>query len=196
MRRSQRIARDLYLTADGLHTSFGLHAQLDRAQHEAAAADGLNGLVAGFGNGTLDGAIVDAVCRLHGVSFFEAVAANLMGLTSDAAAAVAPDTADFDFPAFLTSLSPATRIVCRHTVGLTDHLTEAEIAEDARVGDGLPESLEANVAAYGLRSFKVKVGGDTAADIDRLTGRPPRIRRNAAGSPPSIRTCTRSPGTG
>ena len=120
LRWLQRIARDLYLAADGLHTPFGLHAQLDRTQHEAAAADGLNGLVARFGNGTLDRAILDAVCR--------------------------------------------------HTVGLTDHLTEAEIAEDDRIGDGLPESQEATVAAYGLRSFKVKFGGDTAAVIDRLTG--------------------------
>ena len=135
-------------------------AQLDRAEHEAASADGLNGLVAGFGNGSLDRAILDAACRLHSVSFFEAVAANLMGLTGDAASAVAPDMADFDFPAFLKSLSSATRIVCRHTVGLTDHLTEAEIAEDDRIYDGPPESLEANVAAQGLRSFKVKVGGD------------------------------------
>ncbi|MGB0632732.1 MAG: mandelate racemase [Alphaproteobacteria bacterium] len=170
LRVSQRIARDLYLAADGVHTPFGLHAMLDKPQHEAAAAEGLNGLVGGFGNATVDRAILDAVCRLHDVSFFDAVAANLMGLTGDVAAVVAPDMADFDFPAFLKSLSPADRIACRHTVGLTDHLTEVEIADRDRIGDGLPESLEANVAAYGLRSFKVKVGGDTAADIDRLTG--------------------------
>ena len=170
LRQSQRIARDLYLAADGFHTPFGLHALLDKTQHDAAAAQGLNGLVAGFGNATVDRAILDAVCRLHGVSFFDAVAANLMGLTGEAAGSVVPDMADFDFPAFLASLRPADRIACRHTVGLTDHLTEAEIADDARIGDGLPESLEANVAAYGLRSFKVKVGGDTAADIDLLTG--------------------------
>ena len=104
------------------------------------------------------------------MSFFQAANANLMGLTGDAAGTVAPDMADFDFPDFLRGLTPARRIVCRHTVGLTDPLTEAEIAPEDRIGDGLPESLEANVAAYGLRSFKVKVGGDTDADIDRLCG--------------------------
>lgn len=170
LRQSQRIARDLYLAADGLHTLFGLHALLDQAQHDAAAESDLNGLVAGFGNATVDRAVLDAVCRLHGVSFFDAVSANLMGLTGDAAASVAPDMADFDFPGFLAGLAPADRIACRHTVGLTDHLTEAEIPADDRIGDGLPESLESNVATYGLRSFKVKVGGDTTADIDRLCG--------------------------
>ena len=170
LRQSQRIARDLYLATDGFHTPFGLHILHDKAQHDAGAAQDLNGLVAGFGSATVDRAILDAVCRLHGASFFDAVAANLMGLTGDVASSVAPDMADFDFPSFLSSLTPSDRIACRHTVGLTDHLTEAEIADADRIGDGLPESLEANIAAYMLRSFKVKVGGDTATDIDRLTG--------------------------
>ena len=36
------------------------------------------------------------------------------------------------------------------------------------VGDGLPETLEEVVARYGHRYFKLKVGGDVAADVERL----------------------------
>ncbi|MEQ9328210.1 MAG: enolase C-terminal domain-like protein, partial [Rhodospirillales bacterium] len=39
---------------------------------------------------------------------------------------------------------------------------------DARVGDGLPETLEEVIAAYGHQHFKIKVGGDLKADLDRL----------------------------
>jgi FAD/FMN-containing dehydrogenase len=44
-------------------------------------------------------------------------------------------------------------------------------AEDirARVDDGLPETLEEVIAFYGNRHFKLKVSGDTEADLARLT---------------------------
>jgi len=36
------------------------------------------------------------------------------------------------------------------------------------VGDGLPETLEEVIARYGHRWFKLKVGGDAQADVERL----------------------------
>jgi hypothetical protein len=36
------------------------------------------------------------------------------------------------------------------------------------VNDGLPESLEAAIKAWGLRAFKIKVSGDKEKDIDQL----------------------------
>ena len=166
LRRAVGLAKERYLETRDYLSPFALHALHDAALHEDAAAEGLNGLVAGFGNGCLDRAVFDAACRLAGVSFFDGVRANLMGLD----AGTAPDLAGFDFQAFLAALRPAETIGCRHTVGLTDHIREADIDGDARIGDGLPESLEANIAAYGLTSFKVKVGGDATADLDRLSG--------------------------
>jgi hypothetical protein len=53
-------------------------------------------------------------------------------------------------------------------VGLVDPITEDDIAEGERLHDGLPQSLEACIARYGLTYFKLKVGGDLEADIDRL----------------------------
>jgi len=37
------------------------------------------------------------------------------------------------------------------------------------VNDGLPETLEEVIARYGHRWFKLKVGGDAKADVERLT---------------------------
>ena len=40
--------------------------------------------------------------------------------------------------------------------------------QNERVNDGLPETLEEVVARYGQRWFKLKVGGDAKADVERL----------------------------
>jgi hypothetical protein len=66
----------------------------------------------------------------------------------------------------LVDLPPLRRIHARHTVGLLGPITDADRAE--RVGDGLPETLEEVVGAYGHSYYKLKVGGDTQADVERL----------------------------
>ena len=48
-----------------------------------------------------------------------------------------------------------------------DPITAADQKE--RVNDGLPETLEEVVARYGQRWFKLKVGGDAKADVERLS---------------------------
>jgi hypothetical protein len=50
-----------------------------------------------------------------------------------------------------------------------DPLTEAEITEEARLDDGLPQSLEACIRAYGLCHFKLKIGGAVEKDSERIT---------------------------
>jgi hypothetical protein len=65
---------------------------------------------------------------------------------------------------FLAGLRPRQSIAARHTVGLADPITQAEKS----VADGLPESLEEVVQSYRPRWFKLKVGGDAAADLERL----------------------------
>jgi L-alanine-DL-glutamate epimerase-like enolase superfamily enzyme len=74
--------------------------------------------------------------------------------------------AGFDFDAFLASLKPADAIEARHTVGMVDAITAADLKE--RVNDGLPETLEEVIAAWGHRYFKLKVGGNLPADVARL----------------------------
>ncbi|HEY2257079.1 MAG TPA: mandelate racemase, partial [Variovorax sp.] len=132
-------------------------------QIAAGAAQQLNPLVACFGPALVDRALLDALCRASDRSFYQAVQANLPGID----ARLAPDLADFDLDAFHAALRPAPDIALRHTVGLVDAISAADLKQ--RVGDGLPETLEEVVAATGCHYFKLKVCGDAEPDIDRLT---------------------------
>jgi hypothetical protein len=167
LRRSLRTARQLYLDAGGGHTPFGLSAACDPEQRRRCADAGLNGLIAQYGPALLDRAVLDAACRLQQVSVYDAVRGGLAGIAPDA---VAPDLAGFDADGFLAGLQPRDRIAARHTVGLVDPLSRADQDPAARIGDGLPETLEEVVESYGHRWFKLKVAGDRAADLERLAG--------------------------
>ncbi|MEE4117579.1 MAG: mandelate racemase [Paracoccaceae bacterium] len=164
LRRAVRIAADLYRAERTPHTAFGLHAAMAGAHEAACAEAGLPGLVASFGTAALDRAVLDALLRIEGASLFAGARANLFGLTD----ALTPDLAGVDLPAFLRGLSPARHIALRHTVGLADPLTAAELDAATRLDDGLPETLEGVIAAYGVDHFKLKVSGDLDADLDRL----------------------------
>src|SRR6266511_946176 len=59
-------------------------------------------------------------------------------------------------------------VVVRHTVGLADPLHENDIPEGERLDDGLPQSLEACLEAYGLKHLKIKVSGDVTRDRVRI----------------------------
>jgi len=143
LRGSLRKAREAYLA----------HEPRTAWAHSSSA----RGLVENFGPALLDRALLDALCRARGVSFFEAMQTNLIG---------AGDFEGMAMPAFLSGLRPAKNIAARHTVGMLDPITAADLG--ARVGDGLPETLEEVVARYGHRWFKLKVGGKLTADLDRL----------------------------
>ena len=56
----------------------------------------------------------------------------------------------------------------RHTVGLGDPLTAADVTPEDRVDDGLPQDLESSIRAYGLRYFKIKLTGKGDVDLPRL----------------------------
>lgn len=163
LRLSLAIALDLYRDA-GEDTAFGLSAGLYHEQQARCAARGLNPLVASYGPALVDRAILDALGRRLGLSFAAMIRGNLPGIDTGA---LTPDLAGFDLPSFLAGLSPAPTIAVRHTVGLVDALTAADLTE--RRDDGLPETLEEVERVYGCRYYKLKVGGDVAADLDRLS---------------------------
>jgi len=162
LRRAVELARDAYLAHEP-QTAFGHFAQAYPALMAAGATEGLPPLVVGYGPSLLDRCVADALGRSLGLSLFELVRGNALGIRP---APLAPDLVQFDADAFLAALLPLPRVHARHTVGMVDPITAADQAE--RVGDGLPETLEEVVASYGQRYFKLKVGGDVAADIDRL----------------------------
>src|SRR5438552_6402089 len=148
-----------------VHTAFRLFDKTYHFQIAECRRQRLKALVASYGPALLDRAVLDALCRLHGVSFYDALRANLPGM---APAELLPELAGFDFDGFLASLRPADVLHARHTVGLLDPITAADQPAGSRLDDGLPETLEEVVAAYGHTYFKLKVAGDVAADVARL----------------------------
>ncbi|MDA8108117.1 MAG: mandelate racemase [Betaproteobacteria bacterium] len=162
LRSSLALAREGYL-AGGANTAFGHFRAHYAEQIKAAAGRGLNALVANYGPALVDRALLDALCRAHGLSFYAALRANLPGIELSGWLA---ELARFDMSAFLASLEPQPAIAARHTVGLADPLVAAD--QPARVNDGLPETLEEVIARYGNRHFKLKLSGELAADVERL----------------------------
>src|SRR6185295_7226775 len=94
LRDSMRRARAAYL-AGGENTADG---------HSRPSV----GLVEHFGPALLDRALLDALCRARGVSFYEAVRTNLPRIAFSG----------LNMNLFLAGLAPADRIAARHTVGL------------------------------------------------------------------------------
>ena len=162
LRQSLRLARDAYLVASPA-SAFGLFADHYPLHIEHCASQDLNPLIASFGPALLDRAILDALCQLKEISFYTAMQSNLPEIEP---ARLAPDLAGFDMAGLLARLQPAQSIHARHTIGLADPLTEADVTES--VGDGLPETLEQVLNAYRQQYFKIKVGGQLDEDIDRL----------------------------
>jgi hypothetical protein len=155
------LGRGAYLSDTTPATAFGHFARHHEPHAAAALARGHNPLLASYGPALIDRAVLDALCRSQGDSFYAALQRNLPGIGDSRR-----EFADFDFGVFLAGLQPSATIDARHTVGMLDAITAADMTE--RLGDGLPETLEEVIQAYGHRYFKLKVGGQTAADVARL----------------------------
>jgi hypothetical protein len=155
LRASLATARVAYL-AGGANTAFGRWRDNYAPQIARGAACGLNSLTACYGPALIDRALLDALCRALGVSFYAALRANLPGI----------EAPGLDMAAFLSRLAPQAAIAARHTVGLADPITAGDVEQP--VDDGLPQTLEEVVAGYGQRYFKLKVGGDPRAAVERL----------------------------
>lgn len=162
LRNVLRLARGAYLADTSAATAFGHFARHHNSHQQAAAAQGFNALLASYGPALLDRAILDALCRAQGISFYAAMQANLAGIAGGRGV-----TEGLGIEGFLAGLRPAASIEARHTVGLLDAITAADLKD--RVSDGLPETLEEVIQACGHRYFKLKVSGQVDADVARLT---------------------------
>ncbi|HEY3180554.1 MAG TPA: enolase C-terminal domain-like protein, partial [Casimicrobiaceae bacterium] len=162
LRRSLLFAAHAYESESNARTAFGHAASHYRLLLTTGADEGLNALVASFGAALVDRAILDAVCRGQNLSFATAIRNNVPAID----AALAPDLRGFAFDAFLAALLPVSSIAARHTVGLLDPLTSADVVDRP---DDLPVALDEVIARYGHRHFKLKLSGNVAEDIERLT---------------------------
>ena len=143
---------------------FDLWRELDRSQRAWADSRGLAPLLAHFGVSLVERAVLDGLCRVLGQPLHRLVAENRLGLR------LGEVYADLDGmqPADVISSPPLESCFIRHTIGLGDALTPADIPQDERVEDGLPQDVESSIRAYGLRYFKVKLSGQPARDVPRL----------------------------
>jgi hypothetical protein len=130
-----------------------------------AARLGFTPLLAGFGLSLVERAIADALARAAGLSFAEAVRADLYGIE---AGLVHAELAGLR-PADWLPSQPRRWVWVRHTVGLGDPLTEADVAPGEQLDDGLPQTVEDYLRRTGLRYFKVKLGNQLDRDRERLT---------------------------
>ena len=125
---------------------------------------GLNSLTASFGSSLFERALADAAGRLAGLDVVGMLRENVLGLRPEA---VHPELSLADVLAW-AGAPPPERIAVRHTVGLLDAIVAADVPADGWLRDGLPQTLEECVERQGLRHFKLKVGGQLDADLDRL----------------------------
>jgi L-alanine-DL-glutamate epimerase-like enolase superfamily enzyme len=150
----------------GSDTAFG---------HFAAAYDWLNAecaryrmpaLIGGYGAALLDRCILDALGRSTQQSFWALMRSNAPGVRS---IPQAPDLAGFDFDGFLRARQPLQQLHVRHTVGLVDPIVASDQPPGSGPDDGLPETLRDVAGTYRHRYYKIKVAGDPAADLERLS---------------------------
>ena len=139
--------------------------QVYRERVDSLGPDDPQRLVRGFGVALVERAVLDAACRAAGQSFHGALACNLFGI--DAGAAL-PTLRGWDSSAAFAE-APTDSVLVRHTVGKADALLPQEVSAELRGEDGHPCSLQEDIQRYGLRAFKLKLGGDPAADLLRLT---------------------------
>lgn len=117
-----------------------------------------------FGVSMVERALIDAFCQAKALPFSEALRKNAFGM-------------DLGFfhsslnklePSYFLPQNPLKTIHVRHTVGLSDPLTNADISPEDLANDTLPQSLEATLNSYGLTHLKLKLSGNTDTDFKRL----------------------------
>lgn len=122
-------------------------------------------LLVNFGMTLVERAMIEAVARAAGVSWFELLHGGGLGIRLGECDEVLSGLEVSE----LLPLELPGEVIARHTVGMSDPLTDAEIDSDSRLDDGLPQSLSACLSEYGLCHLKIKVNGDFDADLERLS---------------------------
>lgn len=121
-------------------------------------------LLANLGTSLIERAVLDGLCKALGQPLHAVVVSGALAIDL---ASVRPQLAGMEVAKAVTS--PALpRIQVRHTVGLGDPLSAAELTADEQLHDGLPHTLDESIRAYGLRYFKIKVCGKPEQDLARL----------------------------
>jgi hypothetical protein len=159
-----RSACELAKSAAPAETVFALWEQIYKSQSAWAGPKGHPPLLWNFGASLVERALIDAFCRAKATTLAQAVRANSLGIDLGRMRSELSGRA----PAGLLPPAPLRAVYLRHTVGLADPLTAGDIPPAERTADGLPQSLDENIQAYGLTHFKIKLCGDAQKDFTRL----------------------------
>jgi hypothetical protein len=158
------------------------------ASRAAGCARGLNGLTASFGSSFFERALADAAGRLAGLDVVGMLRANTLGLRPEAAHR---DLSFADLERWARAIPPD-RLAVRHTVGLLDPITAADVPATGWLHDGLPQTLEECVRRHGLTHFRSKVSGSLDADSTASWPLPPSSTASWPGRTSSRSTATSS----
>jgi len=143
---------------------FAFWRELYARQADWGGAENHPPLLSQYGTSLVEQALIDAHCRFEAVTFPEAVRENSLGIDLGE---IHPEL-EGDRPRAYLPDRRLEEVAVRHTVGLTDPLTEADIESEDRLSDGLPQSLAACIEDQGIDHFKIKIGGDVETDRERL----------------------------
>ncbi|GIV18076.1 MAG: mandelate racemase [Armatimonadota bacterium] len=169
-------ACDLACEVGESSTPFDLWWQAYHAQMNWAKEKGIAPLIASFGMSLVERAVIHAFCRATRTPFARALRDNTLGIVLER---IYPELKGTQPRDYLPS-EPLHHIIVRHTVGLGDPLTDAEIPPEERLHDGLPQSLQECIRVYGLTHFKIKLSGDVQVDRERLRSMARLLRRECA----------------
>ena len=160
-------------------TFFDWWRELYETQYSWARATDCPPLLAGLGFSLIERAVIDAFCRARRLRFFDALRDNAFGIELGWMREELTGAQPVD----VLPAAPRAEVSVRHTIGLGDPLRDDDVADNEQVMDGLPHSLAANIRAYGLRYFKIKLCGKLEVDRDRLRQIAEVMDREVAGPP-------------
>ncbi|MBZ0257433.1 hypothetical protein K8I31_15305, partial [bacterium] len=152
------------MQAGACASPFELWKQTYEKQRAWGNEKGYPSLLWAFGVSLAERALIDGYCKAMHSPFNQGLHKNQFGIELDY---IHPELAETT-PATWLPKTPKDHLLIRHTVGLGDPILESDINSQNRINDGLPQSLEANIQAYGLKFFKIKVCGDKEQDLQRL----------------------------
>ena len=160
--RAVELAVAAYRRESACRTAFDLWLAC-RAELEADPGE-MNDLTRGFGLSMPERAVLDALGRL--------LRLPIGSLLISGATGIDPARLDAGLRAVeLRQVLPARplgTLWVRHTVGLLDPITRADVPAGDAVADGLPETLEEYLRTDRLRYLKIKICGRIGEDLDRL----------------------------
>ena len=143
-------------------TVFDFWQQIYTKQEKWGKKEGLPSLLTSFGTSMVERAMISAFCKARQAPFHKSIKALGFKLSK-----IYPELSDSLIDQTLPQ-APKNNLEIRHTVGLADYLSEEKIPSEEKVNDGLPQSFNENIKAYGIQKLKIKVFGDLEKDIPRL----------------------------